>query len=191
MRNERPLTTGDVAKYCHVTPHAVAKWIRAGKLEAYRTPGGQYRVERRLFLEFLRQYEMPIPVEFQGVNKKKALILDDEPAVARAISWALRRLDAGISIASASDGYEACIKAGLLNPDLVILDLVMPNMDGGEVCRQLRAHPETKDVKILVVTGAPTPENIKRITGLGADAWLEKPLKVEELQLQLRELLDL
>ncbi len=191
MSADRPLTTGDVAKYCHVTPHAVAKWIRSGKLEAYTTPGGQYRVELRHFLEFLRRYQMPIPVEFRGVEKKKALIVDDEPAVAKAISQALRRLDAGISISSASDGYEACMKAGILNPHLVILDLVMPNMDGVQVCRQLRGHPETKDVKILVVTGFPSPENIEKITGLGADAWLEKPFKVKELQLLVRQLLDL
>ena len=70
MNNGRPLTTGDVARYCHVTPQAVLKWIKAGKLQAYSTPGGQHRVEQRTFVEFLHEYEMPVPAEFQNFNNQ-------------------------------------------------------------------------------------------------------------------------
>ena len=68
MNNSRPLTTGDVARYCHVTPQAVLKWIKAGKLEAYSTPGGQNRIEQWIFVEFLHKYRMPIPLELQKAH---------------------------------------------------------------------------------------------------------------------------
>lgn len=70
MNGSRPLTTGEVARYCHVTPQAVLKWIKAGKLQAYSTPGGQHRIEQRTFVRFLYEYDMPVPAEFQDSMKQ-------------------------------------------------------------------------------------------------------------------------
>jgi excisionase family DNA binding protein len=64
MQNERPLTTGEVAKYCHVSRVAVLEWIKAGKIDAYCLPGGHYRVQKQTFRDFLEKYSMPIYEEF-------------------------------------------------------------------------------------------------------------------------------
>ena len=76
----RPLTTGDIAAYCHVTDRAVLKWIEEGKLKAYRTPGSHSRVNIEDFLAFLKEYNMPIPKDFErdASALKKILVVDDD-----------------------------------------------------------------------------------------------------------------
>jgi len=64
MQNERPLTTGEVAKYCHVSRVAVLEWIKAGKIDAYCLPGGHHRVQKQTFRAFLEKYSIPIYEEF-------------------------------------------------------------------------------------------------------------------------------
>ena len=75
----RPLTTGEIAQYCHVTDRAVLKWVDEGKLKAYRTPGNHSRISVSDFLQFLKAYNMPIPADFKeaGVGHK-ILIVDDD-----------------------------------------------------------------------------------------------------------------
>ena len=75
MNIEKPLTTGDIAKYCHVTHVGVVKWIKSGKLKAYATPGGHYRIEKKDFREFLNNYKMPIHEEYFNKDKKTKKII--------------------------------------------------------------------------------------------------------------------
>jgi len=188
----RPLTTGDVAKYCHVSQVAVVKWIKAGKLKAYRTPGSHYRILPKDFLEFLEKYQMPVPPDFHDKERKKrVLIVDDDPAVVGAISTALEQDEYDYEIASASDGYEAGIQVATFHPDLVILDIMMPELDGFEVCRKIKSDPKTQHIKILVLTGYPDEANIKRMLAYGADKCMAKPLNISELRESVAELLGL
>src|SRR5271168_2401834 len=86
---KRPLTTGQIAQYCHVTHRGVLKWVESGKLKAYRTPGKHSRVSVEDFLSFLKEYNMPVPVELQPVSLlTKVLIVDDD----RGIVYSLRRI---------------------------------------------------------------------------------------------------
>src|SRR5580693_2953716 len=86
---KEPLTTGEIAKYCHVTHRGVLKWVESGKLKAYRTPGQHSRVSVEDFLVFLKTYNMPIPVELEPASLlKKVLIVDDD----RGIVYSLRRV---------------------------------------------------------------------------------------------------
>jgi len=91
---------------------------------------------------------------------------------------------------TASDGFEAGVKVVSFNPGLVILDLFMPGIDGFEVCRWLKNNPDKSHIKILVVTGYDTPENMKRIMDAGADGYLTKPLDTETLIQNVISLLE-
>jgi excisionase family DNA binding protein len=188
-KSKKPYTTGEIASFCHVTINAVKKWIASGKLNAYRTPGGHYRVDRDDFEAFISSYRLHIKPElFPG--KKKVLIIDDEPQVVEYLRGALESSEDGYKydIETAGDGYEALIKAGYFNPDLLILDIRMPRIDGFEVCRRLRKDEKTKSIKILAIT-AFGREDMEKILKSGADKCLSKPINLKEFQMNVEKLL--
>lgn len=187
----RPLTTGEIANYCHVTYRAVLKWIVAGKLKAYRTPGKHSRVEIKDFLEFLSRYKMPIPSEFQSNgNKKRILIVDDDKGMVHAIKRVLTA-ENKFDIETAYDGFDAGRKFSEFKPELIILDIKIPGLDGYQVCSYIRKDLENKDVKILAISGILDEEGVKRIVKLGADDYLPKPFDNETLKMKIEKLLNL
>lgn len=179
-RRRRALTTGQMAEYCQVRPATVFNWIKEGKLKAYSTPGGHYRVRLEDFLDFLERYEIPIDEDFFAPPGNRILIVDDEPSVVEFIESALSGAEEGYRFERASDGYEAGLKVASFEPNLVILDLVMPRVDGFEVCRRIKTDQATWGTKVLVVTGY--PEEVERAKEYGADDYLVKPFPVEELR---------
>jgi len=186
-RRRRALTTGQMAEYCQVRPATVFNWIKGGKLKAYSTPGGHYRVRLEDFLDFLEKYEIPIDEDFFASPGSRILIVDDEPNVVEFIERALSGAGEDYLFERASDGYEAGLKVASFEPNLVILDLVMPRVDGFEVCRRIKTDLETLGTKVLVVTGY--PEEVERAKECGADDYLVKPLRVEELREKVSNLM--
>ena len=191
MIEKKPLTTGEVARYCHVTHAGVLKWIKNGKLKAYSTPGGHYRILRGDFKDFLLRYNMPIDETIFSDSRKKILVVDDEPTIVDVIVQTLKKDNATYDFASAGDGYEAGLLVATFKPDLIILDIIMPKLDGFAVCHQIKSNPETKGIKILGITGFPEEGNIERMLASGADHCLAKPLKLEELKFHVKRLLGL
>ena len=191
MRRQRFLTTGDIASYCEVTSAAVLKWIDSGKLPVFTTPGGHYRILRADFRDFLLRHGMFVDEGYfgRGRNRKRILIVDDEPTVVTFIEGALL-LEGKYELATAADGFDAGQQVVAFNPDLIILDIMLPGMDGFEVCRRVKTDAATKHIKILAITGFATEENVRRILHTGADDYLAKPLKLQELQEKVEELLE-
>lgn len=182
------LTTGEVAKHCGVHFRTVIRWIEKGYLKAYQLPGrGDNRVQLTDFVEFLKRNSLPIPAAFQQLSKR-VLIVDDEDAVAQSIQRTLHR--EGFETKIASDGFKAGIMMGLFSPTLITLDIQMPHVDGFEVIRFVRAQPQLKNTKILVVSGVAESE-LKRSIEIGADAYLAKPVQPEELVKKINELVVL
>jgi excisionase family DNA binding protein len=190
MRRERLLTTGDIADYCGVTSAAVLKWIDAGKLPGFTTPGGHYRILRADFRDFLTRFGMFVDDGYFGKRtaKKRILIVDDELSVVTFIEEALR-LEGKYELAVAMDGFDAGQQVATFEPDLIVLDIMLPGMDGFEVCRRVKSAAATEHVKVLVVTGYATEENIEKILHIGADDYLAKPLKLQDLHDKVGELL--
>ena len=186
-RNNRPYTTGEVAGFCSVTINAVKKWIGSGKLKAFRTPGGHYRINRDDFMVFLDKYKLDIKMRLFP-ERKRILIVDDEPKIVEFIRGALDSIDGDYEVETACDGYEALIRVGDFKPDLLILDIRMPNIDGFEVCRRIKNDESLKDTAILAVTSY-GEDNMERILKCGADYCLAKPLKLVELRRKILGLL--
>lgn len=179
------LTTGQAAAHCQVSTPTLKSWIREGRLRAFKTPGGHARIAVEEFRRFLAEHRMPtypVPLAPAGV-----LVVDDEPHVVDMLVEFLTDHPRGFKIETASDGYEALIKLGSLRPALLILDFMMPKLDGVEVCRHLKRNPETRDIVVLGVTGYPAaaPE----LLAAGADAVLAKPLALDEVERELGRLL--
>jgi two-component system OmpR family response regulator len=187
-REEKPFTTGDIARYCYVTQVGVLKWIKSGKLKAYSTPGGHYRILQRDFKHFLEHYEMPIDERFFTDSVKKILVVDDDSTEVEMIIQTLTQDNTNYRFASARDGYEAGLQIAAFQPDLVILDIKTPQPDGSEMCRQIKSHPSTQHISILGLTGITENGTAKRILTGGADAYLSKPLDPDLLKTEVRKL---
>jgi excisionase family DNA binding protein len=172
-------TTGYVAAACQVTIPTVKRWIRDGHLAAFQTAGGHYRITETEFERFRAVRHIP-SIEKSG-ELAKILIVDDEPRLLETLSEALA-WEGRYKVEAAADGYEGLIKVGGFRPDLLILDIRMPGLDGFQVCRRVKADPTTRSTRILAVTGH-TEENTRaRIFEAGADAFLEKPIALPKLQ---------
>lgn len=173
--DKKVLTTYEIAKYCHVSPRTIHQWIKEGKMEAYQTPGKHSRVKKEDFLAFLKKFRMPIPEELKDAHgRKKILIVDDEKDMVRMIRRLLISYDE-YDVDFAYDGFEAGQKFSRFQPDLLILDIRMPKMDGETLCRHIRSHPENHRVKILVISGIPDEHKMEELLAAGADDFLQKP----------------
>lgn len=147
MGKRTAVTTGEVAAHCQVTSDTVINWIKTGKLSAYTTPGEHRRIPLEEFRTFLQAYHMP-PFAETAPARKKVLIVDDEPDITRILTRFLNKT-ARYELAAAKDGFEAGIQLKTFCPDVVILDLVMPQLDGFQVCKMLKSDPETAHIKVL------------------------------------------
>ncbi len=180
----RILSTFAIAKMLRVDPGSVVNWIEQNKLKAHRTPGGHRRIEIEDLLQFLHDQKMPIPKELQSAPAR-ILVVDDEPAVTQLIVKAIQAAHPDFELVEAHDGFAAGTIVATLKPDVVVLDLRMPGMDGYEVCRVIKSHEQTRHAEVLAITAYPSPKNEERILQCGARLCLTKPLDMQAL---LREI---
>jgi CheY-like chemotaxis protein len=179
------LSTFAIARMLHVDPGSVANWIDQNLLKAHRTPGGHRRVAAEDLITFLREHKMPIPEELDSVPSR-VVIVDDEPAITQLIAGAIKAALPDCEVVQAHDGFRAGTIVATLRPDVVILDLRMPGMDGYEVCRLIKTQESTKQVDVLAMTAYPSPENVQKIIDCGARVCLAKPLNMEALLTEVR-----
>jgi len=172
------LSTFTIAQMLHVDPGSVANWVDQDLLKAHRTPGGHRRIAAGDLVDFLRQHKMPIPPELAPVPNR-VLIVDDEPAITQLLARAIKAAMPDFEVMEAHDGFRAGTVIATMKPDVVILDLRMPGIDGYEVCRQIKSQDGTKLVEVIAMTAYPSPENEKRILDCGARTCLSKPLNLE------------
>jgi CheY-like chemotaxis protein len=119
---------------------------------------------------------------------KRILIVDDDPHFPDMLNEMLSAHK--YETETASSGFETGIKVGKFKPGLIILDLIMPEMSGFEVCRRIKEDPDTSHIKILAVTGYDTEENRNRIMEAGADGYMAKPVKMDILIRSVEHLLS-
>jgi excisionase family DNA binding protein len=174
------LSTFAVAEMLHVDPGSVANWVDQGLLKAHRTPGGHRRVSASDLVIFLREHKMPIPETLEPAPTR-VLVVDDEPAIAELVSEAIRAAHPDFDVQVANDGFKAGTILSTMIPDLVVLDLMMPGLDGFEVCKLIKTQDSTKHTEVIAMTGFPSQENVDRIVSCGARACLAKPLEIAEL----------
>jgi excisionase family DNA binding protein len=185
------LTVSQASKYCKVSSKTIINWIDAGYIKAYKTVGGHRRMKKEDLDQFLREKGMPIPDESKGDERKKILVVDDDKIIVETIVQALEEDEYGYEMISASDGFEAGLQVSHFKPDLVILDIMMPDVNGYEVCQKIKCNPETRDIKIVVLSAYLNDETFTRMKEYGADACFSKPLPLEQLKFEVANLLGL
>ena len=179
---EKAFTTFQVAKICGVFPTTVINWVNRGKLPAYKTPGRHRRIVVSDLLSFLRKYKMPVPewLVQEGAERKRVLIVDDEPQVTRMLGKAFSKRS-GLEVRTVNDGIEALVLVGKWVPDLVVLDVVMPVVDGLRVCASLKSDPQTKNIRIIAISGKRLSDSSRQFLQRHADAYFTKPFDVMEM----------
>ena len=177
-------TTHEVSRLLHVNPRSVINWIEQSLLSSYRTPGGHRRIRREDLLAFLRRHQIPTPAPLVD-GKFSVLIVDDDEEIVNILKTYFQR-QGGYEVSAASDGISALIEVGRLKPDLLILDIMIPGVDGIEVCRRIKADSANKTA-IIAVSGV--AESEKKILQAGADAFMSKPVDLDKLYAEARRLL--
>lgn len=119
---------------------------------------------------------------------KKILIVDDEPNIALSVEFLMKR--EGYEVAIARDGQEALDLLPETDPDLMVLDVMMPRKNGFEVCSEVRNDPNFSGLPILMLTAKGREAEMKKGLSLGADAYITKPFSTRELVAKVIELLN-
>ncbi len=177
-------TTHEVSKLLQVNPRSVINWIEQDLLSSYRTPGGHRRIRRDDLLAFLRKHQIPIPPALVE-EKFRVLIVEDEDDIVKILKTFYERQKL-YEVSSASDGITALIEVGRQRPDLMVLDILIPGVDGLEVCRRIK-EDSTNRTTIIAVSGQPELES--KVLQAGADCFISKPLDMDRLRDESRRLL--
>ncbi|MBW1730200.1 MAG: response regulator [Deltaproteobacteria bacterium] len=186
---EEILTVYKASKYCNVSPKTIINWIESGHIKAYKTVGGHRRIRREDLIEFMKNQGIPIPDEVEMEQKRRVLVVDDDPIIVETIVQALEEDERGYEVISASDGFEAGLQVEHFKPHLIILDIMMPDIKGYEVCKKIKENEETKDTKIIVLSAYLDEEKFKKMKEYGADVCFSKPLPLPQLKEEVARLL--
>ena len=184
LKDKSIYTTHEVSHLLHVNPRSVINWIEQSLLASYRNPGGHRRIRREDLLAFLRKHQIPTP-EALVEEKFNVLIVEDEDEITSLLTTYLER-QGGYEIHAASDGITALIEVGRSKPNLMILDIMIPGVDGVEVCRRIKAD-SANQTAIIAISGQLDWE--RRILTAGADSFMPKPLDLEKLHGEAKRLL--
>jgi excisionase family DNA binding protein len=185
------LTISEASKLCGVSLKTITNWIKQGHIKAHRTVGGHRRVLREDLYTFMAEHEIPLPEGEKGGARRKLLIVDDDRIIVETLVLAFEEDEHGYEVISSSDGFEAGIQLNHFKPDLVILDIMMPDINGYEVCKRIKESSQSRDTKVIVLSAYLDEENFQKMKEFGADACFSKPLPLPDLKAEVAKLLGL
>jgi len=185
------LTVFKASKQCNVSPKTIINWIESGHITAYKTVGGHRRIKQADLLAFMTKQGIPIPQDTSVEERIRILVVDDDPIIVETIVQSLEEDEHDYEVISASDGFEAGIQVSHFKPHLLILDIMMPDIKGYEVCKKIKSDEETKDIKIIVLSAYLDEEKFKKMKEHGADVCFSKPLPLPQLKEEVAKLLGL
>ncbi len=184
----REYSSEDAARVLHVTRTTIGTWIKEGKIKAYKLPGGRHRIPYEFMVEFMKEYG--IPMQYLDAGRRRVLLVEDDEALLRGLQKAFER-DGRYEILSASTGFDAGYKTRQFHPHVIIMDIKLPDLDGREVCRQLRTDSDFSEVKMVAISGYLSDAEIKDLQTLGFDTFLAKPFSSDDLIARVSELLSI
>jgi two-component system, OmpR family, response regulator len=181
-------TTGEAAEICKVSQQTIIRCFDSGRLKGFRVPGSRFRrIPRESLVQFMK--ENGIPVDALDSGKRKILVVDDDPEIVELFVDVLER-DGRFEVKTAMSGYDAGMMTQEFNPDLIVLDYMLPDVNGNIVCRTLRQNPNFEHIRIVIVSGVVNQEEITELLKSGADEFVKKPFNIEKLIERVGQLLE-
>jgi excisionase family DNA binding protein len=179
-------TTGEVADICNLSQQTIIRCFDSGRLRGYRVPGSRFRrIPRDALIQFMK--ENNIPLDQLEMGKTRVLVVDDDPAIVEMLVELLER-DGRFEVQTAATGYDAGLRTRDFRPDVIILDYMLPDINGNAVCRSIRSDESLRDVRIIIVSGVIDREHVDRLLAEGADDFIQKPFSIEHLVNRIVEL---
>jgi excisionase family DNA binding protein len=182
-------TTGEAAKICKVSQQTIIRCFDSGQLKGFRVPGSRFRrIPRDQLYSFMR--DNGIPTDALDSGKRKILVVDDDEDLVELIVDQLQR-DGRFDVRSVNNGFGAGMQIKEFRPDLVVLDVMLPDINGMEVCRLVRGDKTMDEVRIICISGMVEPDRIQQLKDSGANEFMKKPFDVEALVERVCQLLDI
>lgn len=179
--HRKPLNVGLVAKICRVSKKTVLNWIYKGALKAFQTLGGHYRIWPADLKTFLTDSAMDVPFQFVDERRTTFLIVDDDPAYSILLKEAICTHFSNADVIVTDDGYEGLLLIGERKPQMVILDLKMPRIDGYQVLELLRARKKDNTMKVVVLSAYVDNQIRERLSKSVADDIWEKGRNIKDI----------
>jgi len=181
-------TTGEAAKVCKVSQQTIIRCFDNGQLKGFRVPGSKFRrIPRDQLFMFMR--DNGIPTDALETGKRKVLVVDDDPDLVELIVSVLED-DGRFEIRVANNGFEAGMMVKEYRPDLIVLDVMLPDINGREVCVRVRNDGTLENVRIICISGTVERDKIRELKEAGADDFLQKPFETSVLIARMCRLLE-
>lgn len=189
MATKTVFTTGEAAKICKVSQQTIIRCFDSGQLKGFRVPGSRFRrIPREQLYIFMR--DNGIPTDALDSGKRKVLIVDDDQELVELITEVLER-DGRFEVRSVNNGFDAGMMVKEYRPDIIVLDIMLPDINGREVCQRVRGDKTMDDVKIICISGMVEEDRVADLRSAGADDFMHKPFEVERLLDRMCQLLDM
>jgi len=187
--NKTVFTTGEAAKICKVSQQTIIRCFDNGTLKGFRVPGSRFRrIPRDQLFVFMK--DNGIPTDALESGKKKLLFVDDDQDLVDLLVDCFSR-DGRFEIRTANNGFDAGMQVKEFRPDLVVLDVMLPDINGREVCQRVRSDRTMDVVKILCISGMVEMDRINDLRAAGANDFLQKPFTTDKLLDRVCELLEI
>ncbi|MBQ2791360.1 MAG: response regulator [Thermoguttaceae bacterium] len=182
-------TTGEAAKICKVSQQTIIRCFDSGGLKGFRVPGSRFRrIPREHLYAFMK--ENNIPTDALESGKRKVLVVDDDRDLVELLVDVLER-DGRFETRAVNNGFEAGMMVKEYRPDLIILDVMLPDINGKDVCVRVRNDKSLEAVKIICVSGMVEEDKIEELRRAGANEFLAKPFETERLIERIGSLLEI
>jgi excisionase family DNA binding protein len=182
-------TTGEAAKICKVSQQTIIRCFDSGQLKGFRVPGSRFRrIPRDQLFTFMR--DNGIPTDALESGKRKILVVDDDRELVELICDVLER-DGRFETKSVNNGFDAGMMVKEYRPDLIVLDVMLPDINGKEVCVRVRSDDSLEEVKIICISGMVEDDKILELKMAGANDFLQKPFETEKLIERMCNLLEI
>lgn len=186
--DKRIFTTGEAAEICKVSQQTIIRCFDSGRLGGFRVPGSKFRrIPRGELMKFMLGNEIPTDV-LEAVATRRVLVVDDDPAIVELFQDLLSR-DGRWLVKAAATGYEAGMMTESFRPQVIVLDYMLPDINGNIVCKKIRENPEFADTKIIVVSGVVNQTEIDELMKAGADDFVKKPFNIQQLLAKMQSML--
>lgn len=182
-------TTGEAAKICKVSQQTIIRCFDNGSLKGFRVPGSRFRrIPREQLFAFMK--ENGIPTDALESGKRKILIVDDDEELVELMADAFSA-DARFEVRTANNGFDAGMLVKEFRPDLVVLDVMLPDINGKEVCQRVRNDPTMETVRVICISGMVEQDKIADLRAAGANDFMSKPFAIEQLMVRCCEMLEI
>ena len=172
-------TTGEAAKICKVSQQTIIRCFDNGQLKGFRVPGSRFRrIPREMLYKFMK--DNGIPTDALESGRRKVLLVDDDTELVEVMTKFLEE-DGRFEVKIATTGFDAGMLVKEYRPDLLVLDVMLPDINGKEVCQRVRADNTMEEVRILCISGMIEDDKIQDLKLSGADDFLHKPFEIEAL----------